>query len=139
MQYLIKKTIKGRIVAEFLALNPIPDSEEIQLDFPDDLSMAIEVQGWRIYFDGSVNQFGVGIGSILLTPEGEVVPIAKKLAFRVTNNEAEYEACILGMEALIALGVTEVEIFRDSMLVINQAIEEWELKEQHLKPYLNHL
>ena len=67
------------------------------------------------------------------------MPIAKKLTFRVTNNEAEYEACILGMEALIALGVTEVEIFRDSMLVINQAIEEWELKEQHLKPYLNHL
>ena len=62
-----------------------------------------------------------------------------KLAFRVTNNEAEYEACVLRMEALIALGVTEVEIFGDSMLVINQATEEWELKEQHLKPYLNHL
>ena len=129
VQYLTKKTIKGRAVAEFLALNPISDSEEIQLDFPDDLSMAIEVQGWRMYFDGAVNQFGAGIGIILLTPEGEVVPIAKKLSFRVTNNEAEYEACILGMEALITLGVTEVEIFGDSMLVINQAMEEWELKE----------
>ena len=43
------------------------------------------------------------------------------------------------MEALIALGVTEVEIFGDSMLVINQAIEEWELKKQHLKPYISHL
>ena len=67
------------------------------------------------------------------------MPIAKKLTFRVTNNEAEYEASILGMEALITLGVTEVEIFVDSILVINQATEEWELKEQHLKPYLNHL
>ena len=69
--------------------------------------------------DGAVNQFGAGIRIILLTPEGEVVPIAKKLAFKVTNNEAECEACILEMEALIALGVTEVEIFGDSMLVIN--------------------
>ena len=86
--------------------------------------MAIEVQGWRMYFDGAVYQFGAGIEIILLTPEGEVVPIAKKLAFKVTNNEAEYEACILGMEALITLGVTEVEIFGDSMLVINQAKEE---------------
>ena len=67
------------------------------------------------------------------------MPIAKKLTFRVTNNEAEYEACILKMEALIALGVTEVKIFGDSMLVINQATKEWELKEQHLKPYLSHL
>ena len=39
-----------------------------------------------MYFDGVVNQFGVGIRIILLTPEGEVVPIAKKLAFRVINN-----------------------------------------------------
>ena len=43
------------------------------------------------------------------------------------------------MEALIALEVTEVEIFGDSILVINQTIEEQDLKEQHLKPYLNHL
>ena len=92
-----------------------------------------------MYFDGAVNQFGAGIRIILLTPKGEVVPIAKKLAFRIMNNKAEYEACTLGMEALIALGVTEVEIFGDSMLVINQAIEEWELKEQHLRLYLSHL
>ena len=65
--------------------------------------------------------------------------IAKKLAFRVTNNKAKYKACALGMEALIALGVTEVKIFRDSMLVINQTTEEWDLKEQHLKSYLSHL
>ena len=82
-----------------------------------------------MYFNGVVNQFGAGVRIILLTPEGEVVPITKKLAFKVTNNEAEYEACALGMEALIALGVKEVEIFRDSILVINQTAEEWELKE----------
>ena len=67
------------------------------------------------------------------------MPIAKKLAFRVINNAAEYEACTLGMEALIALEVIEVEIFGDSMLVINQTMEESYMKEQYLKPYLNHL
>ena len=77
-----------------------------------------------MYFDRVVNQFRAGIGVILLTLEGEVVLITKKLAFKATNNEGEYEACALGMEALTALGVTEVEIFGDSMLVSNQAIEE---------------
>ena len=43
VQYLTKKTIKGRAVAKFLALNSILDSKEIQLDFPDDLNTAIEV------------------------------------------------------------------------------------------------
>ena len=55
--------------------------------------------------------------------------IIKKLAFRVTNNEAEYEACAHGIEALIALGVIEVKIFRESILVINQTTEEWDMKE----------
>ena len=83
-----------------------------------------------MYFDGAVNQFRAGVEIILLTLEGEVVPIAKKLAFRATNNEAEYEVCALIIKALIALGVTEVEIFGDLMLVINQTIEEWEHLQQ---------
>ena len=71
-----------------------------------------------MYFNGAINQFGVGVRIIILTLEGEVVPIAKKLEFRVMNNEPEYEACTMGMEALIALGVIEAKIFRDSILVI---------------------
>ena len=72
-----------------------------------------------MYFDGAVNQFRAGIGVILLTQKNKVILIAKKLAFRVMNNEAEYEACVMGMEALMALKVIEVEILGDSMLVIN--------------------
>ena len=45
----------------------------------------------------------------------------------------------MGMEVLIALKVTEVEILGDSILAINQATDEWDLKEPHLKPYLKHL
>ena len=108
MQYLTKKMIKRRAFANFLALNPIPDSEEVQLDFQDDLNTTIEVHGWCMYFDRAMNQFGARIWVILLTLEGEVVPITKKLAFRVRNNKVEYKACALGMEALTALGVTEV-------------------------------
>ena len=61
-------------------------------------------------------------------PEGEVMPIAKKLNFCVTNNKVEYEAYALEMESLIVLSVTKVERKEDSMLVINQTIEEWVLK-----------
>ena len=67
VQYLTKKIIKGRAFAKFLSLNLILDSEEIQLDFPDDLNTAIEVYVWHMYFDGVVNQFGTGVGVILLT------------------------------------------------------------------------
>ena len=45
----------------------------------------------------------------------------------------------MGMEALIALKVTKVEILGDSVLVINQVTNEWDLKEPYLKLYLEHL
>ena len=87
-------------------MNPTSDDQEIELEFPDDLTATIKVQGWCMYFDKAVNQFGIWIELILLTPKNEVFPIAKKLAFQVINNEAEYEVCMMGMEALIALKVT---------------------------------
>ena len=69
VEYLTKKTVKGRVVAEFLALNPTSYDQEIELEFPNDLVATIKIQGWRMYFNGAVNHFIVGIGVILLTPK----------------------------------------------------------------------
>ena len=53
-----------------------------------------------MYFDGAVNQYGNGIGVLLITPNGLHVPLAVKLNFKVTNNMAKYKAYIARMEAL---------------------------------------
>lgn len=53
---------------------------------------------------GAVNKNGCGLGVVLMTPGKEQIPLAKKLEFRVTNNMAEYEACIFGLQAVMALG-----------------------------------
>ena len=53
-----------------------------------------------MYFDGAVNQYGNGIGVLLITPDGSHVPLAVKLNFKATNNVVKYEACIVEMEAL---------------------------------------
>ena len=53
-----------------------------------------------MYFDGVVNQYGNGIGMLLITPNGLHVPLAVKLNFEVTNNMAKYKAYIARMEAL---------------------------------------
>ena len=121
-----------------MAQQPI-EGDQYEFDFPDEETCAITVQKWRMYFDGAVNYKGPGIGVIIVTPEGEVLPFAKRLMFSVTNNMAEYEACIFGLEALVALRVRGVEVYGDSMLVIRQAQGEWELREDKLKPYQTHL
>ena len=48
-----------------------------------------------------MNNRGIGLGVILVTPEEETIPMAKKLDFKVINNIAEYEACIYGVEAAL--------------------------------------
>ena len=53
-----------------------------------------------MYFDGPMNQYGNGIGVLLITLDGSHIPLAVKLNFDVTNNMAEYEAYIARKEAL---------------------------------------
>ena len=92
-----------------------------------------------MYFDRATNQYGNGIGILLITPEGSHIPLVIKLNFEATNKMAEYEACIAGMEALQELGVKEAEVLGDSILVIAQAQRLWKMKEEHLKPYQQYL
>ena len=65
--------------------------------------------------------------------------MAKKLDFKVTNNMGEYKACIYGVEAALAAGAKDLLVYGDSLLIINQANEEWEVKEKRLKPYHGYL
>ena len=111
------------------------DEEEWELEFLDEYLGAIEVQGWKMHFDGAINNRGAGIGIILITPEGEMIPMAKRLEFGVTNNQAEYEACIFGLEALRSAGAENIAVYGDSMLVVKQASKEWEVKEDRLHLY----
>ena len=79
IDFVAKKVVKRRAVADFLAENPLIDEEEWELEFPDEYLEAIEVQGWKVHFNGVVNSRGAGIGVILITPEGEMIPMAKRL------------------------------------------------------------
>ena len=55
IDYVAKKVVKGRAVADFLAQNPLTDEEEWELEFPDEYLGIIEVQGWKVHFDRAVN------------------------------------------------------------------------------------
>ena len=52
-----------------------------------------------------------------------------------TNNVAEYQGVILGLERALEAGVREVEVRADSMLAMMQLKGEWKLKHEGLKPY----
>ena len=114
--------------------NPI-EGEGSKEDFLDEDILDVELGTWKMYFHRAVNQYGNGIGILLITPKGFHIPLAIKLNFEANNSMAEYKACNARMEALQELGVKEAKVFGDSTLVIAQAQKLWKVKEEHLKPY----
>ena len=76
---------------------------------------------------------------ILVSPSGDWILIEKRLDFSITNNVSEYEPCICGLEALIAMGIKRVEVLGDSKLVISHVNKDWEVREEKFKSYLDYI
>ena len=123
------------MIANHLAHYSPKKAKEFQGDFPDEDIMGIEVESWKMYFNGATNQNGSGIGVLLISPKGTHIPFFGRLNFPATNNATEYEACIMGLRATLGLGVKEFEVYGDSALIISQIQNRWKIKEERLVPY----
>lgn len=56
---------------------------------------------------------------MLVSPKGVRLEHSLRQSFRASNNEAEFEALIAGLEVVKKLDAQAVEIFSDSRLVIS--------------------
>ena len=92
----------------------------------------------RIYTDGGArgNPGPAGIGAVILDldqgKEGEVLKTVSKYLGETTNNQAEYQAVIAGLETAKNLDVQEVEIVSDSELLVKQCNGEYKVKDPDL-------
>jgi len=82
-----------------------------------------------------------GCGAVVSDDKGAVVKKISKFLGKATNNEAEYQAVILGLEILKKMygadklkGI-EVVVRMDSELVCKQLNGEYQLKEEKLFPH----
>ncbi|XP_074301255.1 uncharacterized protein LOC141632623 [Silene latifolia] len=136
LKYLPLKAIKGRVVADFLADNQIEETEVVDTSsFPDEDVVHVEDDVWDLYFYRASNYMRYGVGILLISPKGEHVPVSSKLYFNVTNNAAEYEACLPGLCSALDLGMKKLLVCGDSSLVINEVVESWKIKRNSLAPY----
>ncbi|XP_027368832.1 uncharacterized protein LOC113874822 [Abrus precatorius] len=119
------KFVKGQVVADFVVDHSIPIKE---IDF-------ISLKSSKLYFDGSSHRNGVGIGILIISPD----EIPTKLRFEIkttcSNNEAEYEALLAGLEILLNFGARNVIIRGDSELVIKQLTKEYKCLSKNLVEY----
>jgi ribonuclease HI len=72
-----------------------------------------------LFFDGSSCGVGSGIGIVLVSPRGATFESSFPIEASATSNQAEYMAIHKGIQLLREIKADTVEIFGDSMLVIN--------------------
>ncbi|GKV02683.1 hypothetical protein SLEP1_g15081 [Rubroshorea leprosula] len=75
---------------------------------------------WTLYVDGASSSKGSGDGALLIGPDGYRSEHALKFNFDATNNMAEYEALLLGLQLALELKISAIQVYSDSQLVVNQ-------------------
>jgi ribonuclease HI len=88
-----------------------------------------------LFFDGSSCGKGGGVGILLISPRGEMFEFSIPIEPTVTNNQAEYEALLRGLQYLKEAGIVSVEIYGDSELVIKQLNGQYDCKIDALRNY----
>ncbi|VFQ93679.1 unnamed protein product [Cuscuta campestris] len=129
VEFRPRPSIKGHALADFKVECTAREMTRARVDtrVEDDLRV--------ISIDGSSGSRSCGAGIVLTTPESFRIYYAIRFQFRVSNNEAEYEALINGLKILGKLGVSRVQVYSDSRLVVGQISGEFEAKEERMKKY----
>ena len=136
--------VKGQVLADLVAEFTEPPMEELKSaeNMDEKLVGTISQHGlspWEIYVDGALNQKGSGIGLVLISPEKVIVEKSLRLDFSATNNEAKYEALLMGIAMVQKMGGKSVKVFSDLRLVVGQVKGEFEAKDERMQGYLSHV
>jgi ribonuclease HI len=89
------------------------------------------------FIDGAArgNPGPAGAGAYFPPAAGDDGPRELFLSLgRATNNEAEYRALLLALEEAERRGATDVAIFSDSLLLVEQIRGRFRVKAENLKP-----
>ncbi|XP_057779963.1 uncharacterized protein LOC130998564 [Salvia miltiorrhiza] len=131
--------VKGQVLADFLADHLIPAEWELSDDLPDEDALVIDVAlPWWMFFDGASHREGAGAGVVFVSPERQVLPFSFTLTENCSNNEAEYQAPILGLEMALDMQQSHLKVYGDSKLVVNQILGLYEVKKPELLPYVKY-
>jgi ribonuclease HI len=88
-----------------------------------------------MYFDGSLNLEGAGAGVLLISPTGEQLKYVLQIFWKISNNEAEYEALLHGLRLAASLGIKRLLVYVDSAVVINQVNKSWDRNKENMDAY----
>jgi ribonuclease HI len=103
--------MRGQVVANFIVGHSIDKSD-------DESCNLVSIHPWKLFFDGLACREGQGVGVVLISHRGAIFEQSIRFKYFCTNNQAEYEAILLGLQILSFMGVKHVKTFGDPLLVL---------------------
>jgi ribonuclease HI len=88
-----------------------------------------------MYFDGSLKLQGAGAGILFIALGGEQLKNALQLLFPASNNAAEYEALVHGLNIVVSLGIKKQMVYGNSPVVISQINKDWDCSTDSMGKY----
>lgn len=90
---------------------------------------------WNLFVDGASDRYGAELGIVLISPDGLTIEQAVNLDFLASTNEAEYEALLAGLKSALFIKATELMVYSDFQLVVNQISDDYETKDEIIAKY----
>ncbi|XP_047151087.1 uncharacterized protein LOC124823012, partial [Vigna umbellata] len=120
LRYEPRGSIKGQHLADFVAELPLAVNDE-----------------WNLYVDGASWRSVSGASIVLEGPNGFLLEHSLVFKFKASNNQAEYEALVAGLELARDMGARKVVCRTDSQLVVGQMNGKFQVKEEQLLRYFH--
>jgi hypothetical protein len=129
IDYVHRSSIQSQVLADFIADWTPGAQGEVTKD----------AEAWTVFCDGSWGTFGAGAATVLVAPCKVRTCYAARLDFSCTNNIAEYEALLLGLRKLKAMGIRRAILKTDSQVISGHVDKSSKARDPKLEKYLDSL
>ena len=93
IRYKPRSSVKGQVLVDFVAeFSPRKEIEVI---------CHVDLHPWKVFVDDASSATGAGAGIVIITSKGIKLEHSFKLGFKASNNEAKYEAFLVGLKAVL--------------------------------------
>ncbi|XP_074352080.1 uncharacterized protein LOC141691241 [Apium graveolens] len=125
---LNRTTIKSQALDDFMADFSPSQMMTTEQEFQQVFSK-IDTKPWTLYTDSASNVNGTGLGLVLKSPQGDMIAQSICCDFKAKNNEADYEALIMGLVVAKNMKIRSIDVNCDSLLIVNHVKGSYEAKD----------
>lgn len=100
------------------------------------MKKVVKDKHWTVHTNEALSYDRSRAKVVLESLTGKRVSYVLQFDFKCSNNKAEYEALLTGLQLAMSMHIMKIRAYGDSMLVVNQVNSSYEANEEHIKKYL---